>query len=172
MAKNFTKRLTILEMYKAMNTLKDIVKSLTVKRMLVWRTIKWFNETGKVKNRHGQGRLWTAQTQELMKSTWEKPRKNMKKSFRNPAEEVNVFIQTMSTILHKDVSWQKKPLLSTRSVEKPQTRCQVLLKCIWAGMLQNLVFSDEKMVDNILTARTIVFDLALKTVNFRQLLKD
>lgn len=92
MAENLTKTITLLEMCKAKHFIKDIAKSLKVERMLVWCTMRRFNETGDMKNRQGQ-----AQTSVLIKST-QKLRRNLSRSLRDLVKEVNV---SMSNILYK-----------------------------------------------------------------------
>ena len=49
-------------LFKAGKSRQDISKSLKVKRMLVWRTLKHYEETGDIQNRPGQGRPKTART--------------------------------------------------------------------------------------------------------------
>ena len=49
------KRTAIVELFKAENSRQDISKSLKVNRMLVWRTLKCYEETGDIQNRPGQG---------------------------------------------------------------------------------------------------------------------
>ena len=50
--------------------------------MLVWRTLKRYEETGKVENRSGQGRPRSARTQKLIKATRENLWRNPKRSIR------------------------------------------------------------------------------------------
>lgn len=140
----------MLEMYKTKHAPKNIDKLLKVKRMLVcffWvEGIKNLIKTKGVMNRQGYSHPWT---QELDKFTWEKLRRNPKRSLRNLAKEANVSIWTMSIIFHEDLKTfyykpQKKLLLSETFVEKQQVRCQVIPECIWADTLLSLVFSNEK----------------------------
>ena len=50
------KRTAIVELFKAGNLRKNISRSLKVNRILVWRTLKRYEETGDVQNRLEQGR--------------------------------------------------------------------------------------------------------------------
>ena len=146
------KRTAIVELFKSGNSKKDIAKSLKVNRMLVWRTLKRFEETGDVKNMPGQGRPKTARTTKLVKSTREKVRRNPKRSIRKLSIESNVSYGTMSTILRKDLKMSpfkhvKKHQLSAQIVDKRLQRSKILLSRIKNGTLPNLVFSDEKKFD-------------------------
>ena len=49
------KRTAIVELFKAGNSRQNISKSLKVNRMLVWRTLKCYEETGYIQKRPGQG---------------------------------------------------------------------------------------------------------------------
>ena len=146
------KRTAIVELFKAGNSRKDICKSLKVNRMLVWRTLKRFEENGDIQNRPGQGRPQTARTPKLVKSIREKIRRNPKRSIQNLAKESRVSYGTMSTLLQKDLKMSpfkhvKKQQLSAQVVDKRLQRSQILLSRIQDGMLPNLIFSDEKKFD-------------------------
>ena len=97
------KRTAIVELFKAGNSRQDISKSVKFNRILVWRTLKRYQETGDIQNRPVQGRPRTARTPKLVKSTREKNRRNPKKSIQNLAKESNVSYGTMSTVLRKDL---------------------------------------------------------------------
>ena len=56
------KRTAIVELSKTWNSRQDISKSLKVNRMLVWRTLKLYEEIEDIQNRPGQGRPRTART--------------------------------------------------------------------------------------------------------------
>ena len=45
------KRTAIVELFKAGNSRQNIAKSLKINRMLVWRTLKRYEETGDIQNR-------------------------------------------------------------------------------------------------------------------------
>ena len=120
--------------------------------MLVWRTLKRFEENGNIQNRPGQGRPRTARTPKLVKSIREKIRRNPKKSVQNLAKESRVSYGTMSTLLRKDLKMSpfkhvNKQQLSAQVVDKRLQRSQILLSCIQDGTLPNLIFSDEKKFD-------------------------
>ena len=67
MSSALDKRTAIVELFKAGNSRQDTSKSLKVNRMLVWRTLKRYEETGDIQNRPGQGRPRTARTSKLVK---------------------------------------------------------------------------------------------------------
>ena len=50
------KRIAILKLFRAGISTQDISKSLKVNRMLVWRTLKRYEETGDIQNWSRQGR--------------------------------------------------------------------------------------------------------------------
>ena len=50
------KRTAIVELFKARNFRHDISKSLKVNRMLIWRTLKRYEEAGDIQNRPGKDR--------------------------------------------------------------------------------------------------------------------
>ena len=97
------KWIAIFDLFKAGNSRKDTFKSLKVKKMLVWRTLKRLEETGDIQNIAGQSRPRTARTPKLVKSIREKIRKNPKRSIQNLAKESRMLYGTMST---EDVSIQ------------------------------------------------------------------
>ena len=78
MSSVLNKRTAIIKLFKPGNCRQHISKSLKVNRMLVWRTLKRYEETGDIQNRPGQGRPKTARIPQLVKSTREKIRRNLK----------------------------------------------------------------------------------------------
>ena len=60
MSSIFDKRTAIVELFKAENSRQDISQSLKANRMLVWRTLKRYEETGDIQNSPRQGRPRTA----------------------------------------------------------------------------------------------------------------
>ena len=140
------------ELFKAGNARQDISKSIKVNRMLVWRTLKRYEESEDIQNTPGQDRPRTARTPKLAKYTSEKIRRNPKRSIQNLAKETNLSYETMSTVPRKDRKMSpfkhvKKHQLSAQVVDKRFQRCKILLSRIEDGMLPNLVFSDEKKFD-------------------------
>ena len=69
MSEDINKRIAILEMFKTGQSPSEIFKTLKFNQMLVWRTLKKYEETRKVENQPGQGRPQSAQTQKLIKAT-------------------------------------------------------------------------------------------------------
>ena len=128
MSRVLEKRNIIVELFKARNSRQNISKSLKVNRMLVWRTLKRYEETWDIQNRPDQGRPRTARTAKLVKSTREKIRRNPKRSVHNLAKKSNVSYRTMSTVLRSDLKMSpfkhvKKHQLFAQVVDKRLQRC-------------------------------------------------
>ena len=66
------KRTAVVELFKAGNFRQNISKSLKVNRMLVWKTLKRYEETGDAQNRSGQGHPRTARTPQTGKNNQRK----------------------------------------------------------------------------------------------------
>ena len=120
--------------------------------MLVWRTLKHYEETRDTQNRLGQGRPRTVRTPKLVNSIREKIRRNPKRSIQSLAKESNISYETMPTLLQKDLKMSlfnhvKKHQVSAQVVDKRLQRCKILLSRIQDGTLPNLDFSDEKKFD-------------------------
>ena len=69
---------------------------------------------------------------------------------RKMAKESNISPRTMCRICHDDVKMspyklQKKQLILEATIEKRLARSKLLLKQLKNGMLQNLIFTDEKL---------------------------
>ena len=137
--------------------------------MLVWRTLKRYKESGNVQNQPGQGRPRSASTSKLIRksreivqrnpkrSIWKmakRVRRNLKRSIKKTAKEANVMDHVygsrrdlkMSPFKHVKRRPKKqhyRPKLWGNALPKPE----ILLSCLEAGTLSNLVFSDEKKFD-------------------------
>ena len=109
------KQTAIVELFKAGNTRQDICQSLKVNRMLVWRSLKRYEETRDIQNRPGQGRSRTARTRKLVTFTRKIIRRNRKRSFQNLAKESNMSYGTISTVLRKN-----QQMFSFKHVKKHQ----------------------------------------------------
>ena len=66
MAVGLGKQIAIVELFKAGKPQKEICKDLKVNRMLVWRTLKRYKESGNVQNQPGQGCPRSASTSKLI----------------------------------------------------------------------------------------------------------
>ena len=126
--------------------------------MLVWRTLKRYEETGNIQNKPGQGRSRTARTPKLVKSTREKIRRNPKRSIQNLTKESNVSYETMSTVVFFFGRTQRCPLQACQEtptfcqfVDKRLQRGKILHSRIQDDTVPNLVFSDEKKLNTTLT---------------------
>ena len=99
------KRIAIVELFKAGKPQKEIFKDLKVNRMLVWKTLKRYKESGNVQNQLEQGRPRSASTLKLIRksreivwrnskrSIWKtakRVRRNSKRSIRKTTKEANV----------------------------------------------------------------------------------
>ena len=120
--------------------------------MLVWRTLKRYEETGNIQKRHGPGRSRTTRSPKLVKSNREKIRRNPKRCIQNLAKESNVSYVAMSTVLRKDLKmpsfkYVKKDQLSAQVVDERLHICNILLSRTQDGILPNLLFGDERKFD-------------------------
>ena len=88
MAVGLGKRIAIVELFKAGKPQKEICKDLKVNRMLVWRTLKRYKESGNVQNQLGQGCPRSAITSKLIRKSREIVRRNLKRSIRKTAKRV------------------------------------------------------------------------------------
>ena len=88
MAVGLGKPIAIVELFKAGKPQKEIYKDLKVNRMLVWRTLKRYKESGNVQNQPGQGCFRSASTSKLIRKSREIVRRNPKRSFQKTAKRV------------------------------------------------------------------------------------
>ena len=88
MAVGLGKRIAIVELFKAGKTQKEICKDLKVNRMLVWRSLKRYKESGNVQNLPGQGCPRSASTLKLIKKSREIVQRNPKRSIRKTVKKV------------------------------------------------------------------------------------
>ena len=146
------KRTAIVELFKARNSRWDISKSVKINRMLVWRTLKRYEETGDIQNRPGQGRPRTDGTSKLVKSTRKKIRRNPKTFIQNLAKNLNVSYGTCK--LFSGRIWRcpsfnhvKKHQFLLKLLTNDSQRCKMLLSRIQDGTLPNFVFSDKKKLN-------------------------
>ena len=86
MAVGLGKRIAIVELFKAGKPQKEICKDLKVNRMLVWRILKRYKESGNVQNQPGQGRPRSASTSKLIRKSREIVQRNLKRSIQETTE--------------------------------------------------------------------------------------
>ena len=125
-------------------------KTFNINRMLIKRTIDRYQETSSIKDRQRSGRPRTSRTPKLIKNVREKIRQNPRRSMRKMAKEAQTSPRTMRRICKIDLQMspyklQKRQLLSAPTIEKRLIRSKLLLKRNKDGMLQNIIFSDEKL---------------------------
>ena len=82
------KQIAIVELFKAGKPQKEICKDLKVNRMLVWRTLKRYKESGNVQNQPGQGHPRSASTSKLIRKSREIVWRNTKRSIWKTAKRV------------------------------------------------------------------------------------
>ena len=117
------KQTAIVELFKAGNSRQDLSKSIKVNRMLVWRTLKRYEETGDIQNRPGQGRPRTARTPKLVKSTTEKIRRNPKRFIQNLLGFLLIFTVDMVSNV-KCVVWNHVNCSPKGPEDVPSQVCQ------------------------------------------------
>ena len=86
MAVGLGNRIAIVELFKAEKPQKEICKDLNVNRMLVWRTLKRYKESGNVQNQSGQGHPRSASTLKLIRKSREIVQRNPKRSIWKTAK--------------------------------------------------------------------------------------
>ena len=148
-------RSAIIFLHKKGKSNVEIAKDLKISPNKVWRTVKRYQETGRVSDRPRSGRPRTKRTPNMIKSVREKIRRNPRRSMRKMALEANMGKTTMLKLVHNDLKMtpfkiQKRQLLSEVTKQKRRERGRVLLKKLTAGMQENLetgevVWTDEKL---------------------------
>ena len=150
----------IVELVKAGNFRQDISMKLKVNRMLVWKTLKRYEETGDIQNIPEQGQPRTARTPKLVKATKEKIRRNPKRSIHNLAKESNVSYGILSTVLRKGLMMSpfkhvKKRKFSAQIVDKRSrdarfffpankiVRCQTSFSVMRRNSMLNTTFTSK-----------------------------
>ena len=88
MAVGLGKQIAIVELFKGGKPQKEICKELKVNRMLVWRTLKRYKESGNVQNQPEQGRPRSASISKLIRKSREIVRRNPKRSIWKTAKRV------------------------------------------------------------------------------------
>ncbi len=97
------KKAAVLRMLDRDQTQRDIIKTLGVSRMLIWRAKKVFGETGKTLRKPGQGRKHTVRTRRLVKAVASKIWRNPAHSMNTMAKEYNMSSSTMMRVVNEDL---------------------------------------------------------------------
>lgn len=123
------------------------LKSHGVKRDFIYYTIRRYRETGSTKDRVKSGRPRSARTPAAIKVVRERIRRNMNRSIRKTAADLNVSIRTAHNIMTKDLGYKpykkrKVHGLTEATTKKRLDRSKLILSR-HAG--QEFVFSDEKL---------------------------
>lgn len=146
-------RHAIVALHLAQKSTKQIVndlRHLKVTRLLVYRTIKRYRETGSVHVRHGGGHLRTATSPANVKMIASRMRRNPRRSARQMARETGISKSSVQRILRdhlrvKAYKLQRVQELTATQKKVRLERCKAL-KTRYARMeIPNLVFSDEKI---------------------------
>ena len=117
--------------------------------MLITRVIDCFEEISSITGRPRSGCPRSSRTPNLIESLKKKIRHNLR-SMRKMAKELKISLRTMRRICHNDLKMspyklQKRQLILGATIEKRLARSILLLKRLTNGMLQNLIFMDEKL---------------------------
>ena len=117
--------------------------------MLIKQTIDRFEEISSIKDRLRSGCPCSSRTPNLIKSVKEKIRRNLR-SMRKMAKEFKISPRTMCRICHDNLKislykLQMRQLIFGATIEKKLARSKLLLKRLNNSMLQNFIFTDEKL---------------------------
>lgn len=128
----------------------NIFKSLKndgVTRVMVYRTVSRFLETGTINDRPRKGRPRTARTPKAIKVIRERVRRNCNLSARKTAKDLKINRESVREIFRKDLKLipfkkQKVHGVSVLSKQKRFERCKNILA--WHAD-HEIIFSDEKL---------------------------
>ena len=126
------------------------LKSLKISRMIVYRTIKRYNETGSVLDEQRSGRPRSIRTPGLKKNVRCRIFRNPRRSMRKMVREFKVNNETMRKFVSEDLGMRsfkrsKVHHLNDSIRAKRLTRCKGLLKRFGTGDVNRMLFTDEKI---------------------------
>ena len=118
--------------------------------MIVYRTIKRYNETGNVLDKQRSGRPRSIRTPGLKNSVRCRIFRNPRRSMRKMAREFKVNYETMCKLVSEDLGMRsfkrsKVHHLNDSIRAKRLTRCKGLLKRFGTGDIDRMLFTDEKI---------------------------
>lgn len=124
-------------------------KMLNVSRQYVFNTLKRWQETGDFENRRRKPRERTVRTSSVIKVVRERIRRNPVRSTRKLSLETGINRNSIRSILKHDLGLKalkkrKNHGLTGAQIQKRLQRSKALLERHAAGLLENLIFSDEK----------------------------
>ena len=131
----------------------EILKKLStdnVNRMLVYRTIKRYRDTGSVNDRHRSGRPTTTRTVRIRKAMRSRITRNPKRSMRKMAIELGTNRESLRKLVHEDLglkSLKRKTVhhLTPTLRRKRLVRCKGLLRRLAPRDMDKVLLSDEKL---------------------------
>ena len=101
-----SQRSAVIELFQSGHKKSEILKRLKMskgRRMFVHRTIKRFQDTGKVKDRNKSGRPVSVTTPNVRKAVREQIRRNPRRSMRKMASVLNISRKSVQRIVRKDL---------------------------------------------------------------------
>ncbi|XP_065664703.1 uncharacterized protein LOC136086336 [Hydra vulgaris] len=146
-------RLLIQRHYKEGLTGAEIFKLVKVHGITercVYRTIQRLRETGGVEDHERSGRLQTFRTPDRIKQIREKIRSNFERLARKLAQEEGVPREATRELLKLDLELKpyrkhKVHRLTANQKLASLQRCKTLLRQYGHFVVQNIIFSDEKL---------------------------
>ena len=116
-------RVAVVALHCARKSNSDIVKTLSIGRLTVWKTLKRFNERGDLSDRPRSGRPCFQLSKSMIKHIQEKIRRNLKRSIRRLAKTSEMSPRTMRQLVHENLKMssftlQKRQALSAAVKQK------------------------------------------------------
>ncbi|KAI6648699.1 MhmaT1 transposase [Oopsacas minuta] len=148
-----SERSAIIELHMAGKSPSEILKLLNNakgRRAFIYRTINRYKETGDTVDKPRSGRPYSVTTSALKKVVRERIRRNPHRSMRKMALELNISRRAIQKVVKRDLgmrSFKRKKVqfLSGSVKEKRVSRSKSLLALHAIGVLENTIFSDEKI---------------------------
>ena len=136
-------RAAIVALHHAGKSNSDIVKTLSIGRSTVWKTLKRFNKRDDLSDCPRSGRSHSQQSKPMIKRIQEKIRRNPKRSIKKLAKTSEMSPRTMRQLVHEDLKMssftlQKRQALSTAVKQKRLERSKILLKKFTSGTAAKL----------------------------------
>jgi len=148
------KRTAVIALYNAGTSTKDIVKQLQgggVTRLFVYRTIKRYQDTGKVNDRVRSDRPRVVRTKEKIKAVRERIRRNPVRKQKVMAREMNLSSRSLCRIIRDDLGMKAYKrytghLLTPQLREIRRVRSKALLQRHGVENYKKILFTDEKIL--------------------------
>lgn len=145
-----TSRFAVLELYKARNSVKDIVQRLGIPQRTVYYAIKRYQELGNYLDRPGRGRKRTVDTPRLRIIIKCRIHRNPRVKMRQIARSLKINREIVRKIAKEDLhnhpyELQKAHLLTDKMKLTRFERCKALLRGFANKKSRNILFTDEKL---------------------------